>query len=181
MNNSDLQEIWKDIPGYEGIYQISNKGNILALNYHLSNKPSLLKQDTSDKRGYRRITLSKNSGTKRYCVHRLEWETFYGPIPKGMQINHKDENPANNLLYNLELVNAAGNINYGHHNKKVSQALKNHPVFSRPVSQYTLDGELIATYPSISQACRDNGFKSCGNINSCLKGKYKHAYGFKWK
>lgn len=176
-----MEEIWKDVTGYEGKYQVSNKGRVRSLFYHNTTRPNILELDTSDKRGYERATLSKEGKARRYLVYRLEWEAFNGPIPHGMQINHKDENPRNNNLDNLEIVDAAGNLNYGNHNKKVSQSLMNHPSFSKPVAQYSLDGVLVAVYPSMSQACRDNGFKNVSNINNCIKGKYKQAYGYKWR
>jgi hypothetical protein len=65
----DVIEIWKDILGYEGLYQVSNLGNVRSLNYRRSGKTKLLKQATDN--GYKRVKLSKNGKKKKYWVHRL--------------------------------------------------------------------------------------------------------------
>lgn len=177
----NMEEIWKDIKDYEQLYQISNFGRVRSLKYHCSNNTKILKEDCSDKRGYRRVTLCKNGITKRYLVHRLVYETFVGEIPEGMQVNHRDEKPNNNKLTNIEVVSITDNLNYGNHNKNVSNSLINNKGISKHTLQFSLDGNLIKEWPSVSEICRCNKDYTISNICKCCKGKYKQAYGYIWK
>lgn len=111
-------EIWKDIPGYELIYQASNEGQIRThaekITYsdrHGKRKwnQRILKQK-EDKNGYKRVTLWKNGKSKGYLVHRLIALTFIPQIPNKTLINHKDCNPKNNEVSNLEWCNHRENL-----------------------------------------------------------------------
>ena len=99
------KEIWKDVIDYEGLYQISNFGNVKSLNYLRSGKEKLLKQYISTT-GYYIVTLSKNGKGKKFRVHQLVAISFHNHKPNGMEIvvNHVDNNPLNNHVSNLELV-----------------------------------------------------------------------------
>ena len=138
-------EIWKSIEGFNGLYQISSYGRIKSL---FRNKEKIRKQQINS--NYCTINLLK----KRYLIHRLVWETFVGPIPEGMQINHIDENTLNNHLDNLCLMSPSENSNYGTRNNRIAKKNKNNPLRSIPVLQYDLDMNLIAEYPSQSEAQR---------------------------
>lgn len=112
-----MEEIWKDIAGYEGLYQISNKGRVKSLN-------RLVKDTTKDRvqkirgrilkycdngKGYKMVYLNKNRERKNYYVHRLVAETFI-PNPKQLpEVNHKDLNKANNKISNLEWITELDN------------------------------------------------------------------------
>ena len=86
-----MEEIWKDIEGYEGKYQVSNLGNIKSLNYRGHGGVKLLRQDIVYN-GYKGVNLFKNGKRKHYRVHRLVAMTFI-PNPKNLpMVNHKDEN-----------------------------------------------------------------------------------------
>lgn len=175
-------EIWKDINGYEGLYQVSNEGRVKSF---YRNKILNLKGHP-----YVQLTLCKN-GKKEYpLLHRIIWETFNGDIPEGIQVNHHDENKENNALWNLELMTPEANINYGNRNKKVSEKMKgikpsikaiqkSKDLFSQKVYQYNLDGELVGVYPSMMEAERETKTRS-GNISKCCNGKSKTANGYKW-
>lgn len=93
-----MEEIWKNIPRYEGLYQVSNLGRIKSFHYH---KEKEILNLTKCKK-YLQIKLSKNSITKIYKVHRLVLEAFVGPCPEGMQCRHLDNNPINNNINNIE-------------------------------------------------------------------------------
>ena len=89
------REIWKDVTGYEGRYQVSNMGRIRSLSCIL--KPQRLKPY-----GYCIVNLYQKGKMKSRLVHRLVLTAFVGPCPKGMEACHfPDRNPANNRLENL--------------------------------------------------------------------------------
>lgn len=104
MNN----EIWKDIEGYEGLYQISNKGRVKS--FH--GKGRIMKLGTHPL-GYKLATLTKDGEQNTKQVHRLVAQAFI-PNPENLPvINHKDENPSNNNVKNLEWCTQKYNLNYG--------------------------------------------------------------------
>lgn len=104
-----MEEIWKDIPDYEGLYQVSNLGQVKSLNYNHTGKERILKTGL-DKDGYVRLNLF-NIKTKTERVHQLVAIAFLGHIPNGYEtvVNHIDNNPLNNNIDNLELVSTRYN------------------------------------------------------------------------
>lgn len=172
------EEIWKDIPNYEGIYQASNLGRVKSLKRPYGLKEKILKPQINDS-GYYRVELWKQSIGKHYKVHRLVWEAFNGSIPEGLQVNHINEIKTDNRLENLNLMTCKENNNYGTHNKRVAKKMTNGKL-SKVVLQFTLDNILVKEYPSAHQVERETGF--CNqHILDCCKGKQKTAYGYKWK
>lgn len=123
-------EIWKDIPGYEGLYQVSNLGRVKRLpgfvrathNSRQFRQGGILCYKES--RGYNSVGLNKDGKDKYFRVGRLVATAFI-PNPDGLpQVNHKDCNPRNDVAWNLEWCTAKYNNNYADHNKKVSDAAK---------------------------------------------------------
>lgn len=113
--------IWKDIGGYEGIYQISNFGEVMRLmsydsRNHLRNS-KILKQ-RKNKYGYMVVGLHKNGKENKYLVHRLVAQTFIPNSNNFPEINHIDENKQNNSIPNLEWCDRKYNVNYGNAQKK---------------------------------------------------------------
>lgn len=115
-----LGEVWKDIPGFEGIYQASNHGRIWIYPRtipHNTRKgytrtlPSKIKLSHYDKKGYELIILSKDGIDKNHLVHRLVALTFLGP-DNGQTVNHKDGNKSNNMLENLEYMTINDNLKH---------------------------------------------------------------------
>lgn len=159
-------EEWRDIKGYEGLYQVSNEGRVWSIKRNTWIKP----QDTH---GYYRVSLCKNGKYSKFFIHRLVYEAFVGEIPDNMQINHIDENRQNNCIQNLELLTTKENINYGNRNKKVSEKL------SKQVYQYDLENNLIAIYPSIAYAAKENKIHGSSICRCCNGGNYDKTRG-KW-
>lgn len=164
-------EIWKDIVGYEHLYKVSNYGRIKTLGRKRV-KESIMRCEIN--KGYARITLSKHGKKKHYFVHLLVAKAFM-PIPVGCyEINHKDENPLNCKVNNLEWCSHLYNLTYGNRIQKVIEKER------KPVNQYAVDDVFVKEHYSINEAARNiNG--NASSICMCCQGKQKIAYGYKWK
>lgn len=116
-----MNEKWKDVVGYEGIYQVSDKGRVKRLRYRTLRsdgssrilKPKILK-GKGDKRPHRRVSLWKNNKSHDYYVHRLVADAFIPKVINKNYINHKDGNPRNNEVNNLEWCTIAENNLHAH-------------------------------------------------------------------
>ena len=163
-------EIWRDIEGYENLYQVSDKGRVKSLKRNKDKIMSLRR----DKDGYLLVNLWKNHERKTFKVHRLVAQTFLSNTQNLPQVNHRDEIKTNNCVENLEWCTAKYNNTYGTHIQRSSEKL------SKTVLQYSKDGELIKEWKSTRDIERNLGYNQ-GNISSCCLGKYKSAYGYVWK
>ena len=170
-----MDEIWKDIVGYEGLYQVSNTGKIRTLNLrcYLQEKSTQI-----NNRGYLTVLISKNGKQKRKTVHRIVAETFIPNPNHFLQINHIDENKENNVVSNLEWCDSS-------HNNKC-YAL-NHPNrkrtgkrCSRRVQQLSLNGMFIREWNNSREIFLETGM-SDWSISQCCRGVWKTAYGYKWQ
>lgn len=161
-------EIWKDIKGYEGLYQASNQGNIRNAQTWVVLRPA------NNNNKYPTVSLSKNGEKHSKNVHKLIASTFI-PNPLNLpQVNHKDEDKTNNCVDNLEWCSNSYNCNYGTRNKKVAKKIKKH------IIQSNLDGEEIMCWFSLTDA-HDSTNISISKISECLKGKRKTYGGYIWK
>ena len=198
-----MEEIWKDIEGYEGMYMVSSLGRVKTLIGRYKNV-TILKESIKNN-GYCSITLYKNKIPHTYLVHRLVAKAFIPNLNNYPIINHKDENPKNNCVENLEWCTQEYNINYGNGNIKRSLSHKgkrftkthienmskaqigkrvgNKNHMSKPVAQYNKNGEFITVYESarIAEQALHLPNHSSTHILDCAKGKLKTAYGFIWK
>ena len=174
-------EIWKDIVGYEGKYQVSNLGKVKSLDYRNTGKEKVIRQ-YKQKNGYLQVKLHKNSKQKNFKVHRLV-ATVFIPNPENKPcIDHlntiRDDNRAENLKWCTAKENANNPIS-----KKNSPTAgkfgKDH-YKSKAVYQYSLDGKLIRVWGAIMDVKRELGFDQ-GSISKCCLGKLKTCYGFVWK
>lgn len=174
-------EIWKDIPGYEGLYQVSNWGRVKSLNYHQTGRIQIMKPNKLKKGGYLRIRLCKNGDSKRFLVHTLVALAFVpNPDPEHKtQCNHINEITSDNRAVNLNWMTPKENTNWGTHNERVAKANINGKC-SKCVKQKTKDGELIRIWPSASEIERILGI-SQGHISWCCLGKRKSAGGYLWE
>lgn len=156
-------EQWSPVIGYEGLYEVSNEGNVKSLNYRHTGREKLLKPQT-DKDGYLYVALCKDGKVKVKKIHRLVAQAFI-PNPNGFtEVNHKDENPANDNVSNIEWCDRKYNNNYGTRTQRVTEAR------SKKVYQYSLNGELVAIWSSTREVGR-NGFDQ-GAVVKCCSNKY---------
>ena len=175
------KEIWKDIKGFEGLYRVSNLGRVKSLERFRKGKNGSLAvikerilKPSINSYGYYQVDLYKNLIRKQYRINRLVYETFNGQIPENMQVNHINEIKTDNRLLNLNLMTQKENLNWGTRTERQAKKL------SKSVLQFTFDNILVKEYDSIIQAERETGFAN-SNIVNCCKGKYKTAYGYKWR
>ena len=172
--------MWRDIKNYEGLYQVSDKGEVRSLNYKKTGKVQILKP-AKNNCGYLLVTLSKNGKRKGFLIHRLVAEAFI-PNPDNLsQVNHKDEIKTNNNYLNLEWCTASYNNSYGTRIERVSE--KRTGVFntkiSKPVKQFDLRGNFIQEFPSIMEVERKFGYNN-SHISSACNGKRQTANGYRW-
>lgn len=162
-------EEWRPIEGYPN-YEVSNMGRVKSLNYNHTKKEKLLKQGITN-RGYYRIQIYNNQIVK-CSVHRLVATAFI-PNPDNLPcVNHRDENPQNNSVENLEWCDVKYNANYGTAIKRSTTKR------SKQIYQYNLQGELLKIWNSTME-CGRNGFIQ-SNITQCCNGKRKTHKGFIW-
>ena len=161
-----MTEIWKDVKGYEGLYKVSNHGEVWS-----ERKQGLLKKGKGG-REYYRVVLTKNKEKKYFDVHRLVAISFVDNPFKKSCVNHLDENKTNNHYSNLEWVTHKENSNWGTaiERRKTKQ--------SKPIVGVNKKNGEIIEFPSINEAGR-NGYHT-GPIWSCLNGKQPKHKGYKW-
>ena len=190
-------EVWKDINGYEGLYQISNYGNVRSLDRYVNGnngskalkKGIVLKKQITNK-GYYDVGLYKNGKAKYLLVHRLVAEHFI-PNPENKRtVNHKDGNKLNNHVSNLEWVTHSENQIHAFNNGLQKTTKKQKDVRSRsaikfnigkskPVYQIDENGNIIRLWLSCTHAGKYGFSKS--SINKCCQGKMKKHKGYMWK
>lgn len=155
---SKLVEEWKDIEGYEGLYQVSDWGRVKSLQREHVKKDRIMKTSL-DKDGYVRVCLRKNNSSKTKRVNRIVAEAFIPNHDNLPVVNHKIENKTNNSVENLEWCTVEYNNNYG--------SRKNN--YKKTVYQYSKDGKFIAKFESTIEAAKSvNGNPS--NISACCIG-----------
>lgn len=185
-----MEEVWRDIDGYNGEYQVSNLGRVMSCNPYAHKEPKLMSIQRHN-HGYRTVGLSRNGATRQTLVHRLVATAFI-PNPDGYGfVNHKDENKANNRVDNLEWCTKAYNSNYSlnlhpERKREYGKFFGTHRYKGKPerhrekVLQYSLDGNLLNEFADVVDAHAKTGIKNSAII-ACCKGKQKTAFGYKWR
>ncbi len=176
-----MNEIWKDIEGYEGDYQVSNLGRVKSLPKECFNgkgyfiRNGCILKPIKSKKGYFNVWCRKNI----FKVHRLVAKAFI-PNPQNLpQVNYIDGDKANNFVSNLEWVTDGENLLHAYRVLGRKQKTgKNHP-HSRAVKQLK-DGIVINTFETLTEAARITGFHHSG-ISMCCNGKIKKHKGYQWK
>lgn len=201
----DLEwEIWKDIPGYEWYYMVSNIGRVKSLDRYVKHpilyrqfvKWILLKPDIY-KSWYFSVTVRNNGSINKILVHRLVafsflWLDINSPTQEkwAIVVCHKDDNPSNNRVDNLFLWTQRENIidMYSKWRDKCVRWEK-HPMFwkkwklhlwSKPVNQLTEDWKLIKEYASATEAAEILNLCNKG-ISACCRWKVAHCWWYKWE
>ena len=162
-------EVWKDIAGYEGLYQVSNLGRVKSLRNNKMRKEKILKVKKNTT-GYLYLSLYKNNVGKNYLLHRLVAKTFLKNPNNYPCINHKDENKENNNINNLEWCTYLYNSRYGTRTERI--------VKSRLISIYCLETDKC--YNSIKQASEELNLDS-SKIVKVLKGRQKQSKGYTFR
>lgn len=170
-------EIWKNIKGYESLYQVSNMGRIKSLERKdclgRTVKERILKP-CIDRYGYLMVCLCAGGKQKMLRVHRLVCQAFHKNPENKPCVNHIDENKTNNAASNLEWCTYEENNNHGTHNERMAKTQ------SKPVGQYTRDGELVKVWASVREAERRAGFDH-STISNVANSKRKTHKGFIWR
>lgn len=173
-------EIWKDVVGYEGMYQVSNLGNVKSITrnvpwrYGIKTVVGREMTKHTDKKGYLVVALSKNNIRKTKKIHRLVADAFIPNKNNLPFINHKDECKKNNHVNNLEWCNKQYNNTYGSRVERAKQKL------IKTVLQYDRSGFFIREWGSLTEASSTLHIHN-GSISECCKGKRKTAGGYVWK
>lgn len=183
-----MEEIWRDIPGWEGYYLASNFGRIKSCDrvIVLDNgiKRSLdgrILADSVGKDGYHRVSLFKNGKAYYFSVHRLvgsAYQDICGTYFPGAEIDHINTNKGDNRPSNLKWI--PGNYQYKNRLtvKHMSDRMKNRADQSKWVIKLSKNNEILHFYQSVAEAERETGVF---HISKCCLGKQKTAGGFIWK
>ena len=180
-------ENWKDIKGYEGFYQVSNLGRVRSLErdvYFPNGTIHRIKEKilvpVLDNKGYQFVGLHKNGKRKDMKVHRLVAMAFIPNPENKPMVNHKDENPLNNCVDNLEWCTAQYNANYGTRNERMIQNRRSYKLGNHPKAKAVFCVELNKTFDCAKRAEEELGI-CVSSIRSACRGKRKTAGGFHWK
>lgn len=177
------KEQWKPVVGYEGLYAVSSLGRVKSLDRivpckngtTMTKRGRIIKPHTIGF-GYQRLQLCRNNKGVKFLVHRLVAEAFL-PNPNGFPIiNHIDKNTSNNSVENIEWCTYKYNTTYDNASEKRAEKTR------KAVRQYTLDGEFIAEYKSVTEASKATNIAMLSICACCKKRKqYSHTKDYIWR
>lgn len=171
-----MEEIWKDVKGFEGKYKISNLGRVMSLNYKNTGKTGFIKP-VKNKDGY---LIVKIFSDKRYTksIHRLVGEAFIEK-PK-LEINHLNGNKEDNSIDNLEWCTHAENERYSWKTLGKKRNGENKREYRKAIIQYDLNNNYIKKWTCMSEAARTLGIR-ISKISDCCRGTRNKTGGYKWR
>lgn len=180
-----MAELWKPVYGYEELYEVSDQGRVRSLprvslyrrGYGVRQGRILRPQTRSH--GYLSVWLWKGKTKKQVSIHRLVAEAFCEKKDGSNEVNHLNENKQDNRAENLVWCNRSENCSYGEKLADKRKLWRNNRR-STPVRQLTMDGEVVAEYPSLHEAKRQTGISE-GGIYSAANGITHQSHGFKWE
>lgn len=167
-----MNEIWKDIEGYEELYQVSNLGRVKRVT------TGRILKSVKASNGYLSVSLYKDNIQTTNTIHRLVAQSFIPNPENKPEVNHIDEDKLNNMVSNLEWMTPKENLNHGTRNKRAGEALSK-----------TLSIPIIATNLKTGESREFYGARECGrqlglnqsNITKVLKGRLKQTGGYTFK
>ena len=163
-------EEWKDITGYEGLYLVSNLGNIKSV------KTGKLKSKCDNGRGYQVVNLYKNGKQKMHTVHRLVATAFIENPENLPEVNHKDENKKNNSIENLEWCTTEYNQKYGTRLQRLSKS----NIENTSKNKKVICVETGVIYKGAREAARKLSKNTHSGITYACRNN-STAYGYHWK
>lgn len=185
-------EKWADIKGYEGIYQVSTSGRVKSLprvikqrnayteieKYH----PGQTLRQSTEKDGYKVVSLCNHGKRKTGKVHRLVAEAFIQNSDNLPEVNHKDGNKANNSVNNLEWCTSSQNRMHAYRTGLQKPPVGEKMPNCKPVEMLE-NGKVVARFGSVSAACLYLGLKKTAksDISRCCKGKTSKSHGYGWR
>ena len=178
-----MVEIWKDIKGYEGLYQVSNWGNVRSLDRYKKTKNNsfsfihgqLLKQYVTN-RGYLNVYLYSNGKNKFFSIHRLVATHFLKNKENKPQVDHIDYNKFNNHVDNLRWCSASENMR---NEITYTKNIKEHKKAKKQVNCYSLDGKFLKKFESITSVKKEG--HSAGIVSMCCRGLKNKHHNMLWK
>ena|SRR5699024_1779494 len=185
------KEVWKDVVGYEGYYQVSNFGRVKRVGRSITGKNGVTRYwkgriltQTTNPDGYPMCILSKNGKTNLFGVHRLVAIAFIANPDELPVTNHIDEDKKNNHIDNLEWCTVAYNNTHGNRIKDMKKSkgfIERHKRSRKTVEKLTLNGELVERFSSLKDAYKSSPEYSKSGISHCCTGRLKTYKGYIWK
>lgn len=190
MEHMEKNEIWKDIKGYEELYQVSSLGRVRSKDKLINSRGNkkrlhrgIILRPKKKKSGYLEVSLYKDKKHKSIQVHRLVAETFIPNPQNKPEVNHKKvvtNDFCDNSIYNLEWCTREENMQHSFKYGNRIVAKSRNSTSSKAVQQYTTDGKLMKKWFCTMDIQRELGIPN-SHISACCLGKRKTAGGYKWK
>lgn len=177
-----MYEEWRDIQGYEGLYQISNYGRVKSLRrkaYNHFTKERIM-TPVITKKGYYQVRLHNGTNSQGFKIHRLVAKAFIPNSYNVSQVNHIDGNKQNNCVNNLEWVTPKQNMQHAASNGLLRDVSGNNNPNCKPIKQYDLNGNFIKRWNSMRDIYEVLGIDR-HSIRNCCVGNLKTSHNYVWR